>query len=216
MAAEYIAIPWEGGARTLGHRPIEAPAGLAFRGFGIYVGLDQNTTEAAGIDLGAVIRQVENVLTALPRTETFTSLVLAPEGEPTPPLDAVRAALGEPTAQQDPAPTSPKTSGLVVDLARNRVSIDGSPVHLSYREQALLTYLVEHQGELHDRRALLTALATADGSEEIGERTIDVYLQRLRRRLAPYAEVIRTVRGRGYRLDPHPDVTVIGAAPATS
>jgi DNA-binding response OmpR family regulator len=84
-------------------------------------------------------------------------------------------------------------------------------VHLTYREQALLTYLVHNQGIIHDRRTLLAALADADGPDDLGERTIDVYLQRLRRRLEPYSDVIRTVRGRGYRLDPHPDVTVIGS-----
>lgn len=102
--------------------------------------------------------------------------------------------------------------GVVVDLARHRVSVDGAPVHLSYREQALLTFLVRHQGVVHERRALLTALAASDGPVQISERTIDVYLQRLRRRLNPYGDVIRTVRGRGYRLDPHPDVRVVGDA----
>ena len=129
------------------------------------------------------------------------------------PLEVVRTALGEPTVRRTSAPATAPAHGVVVDLARHRVSVDGAPVHLTYREQALLTYLVRNQGVIHDRRTLLAALADADGPDDLGERTIDVYLQRLRRRLAPYSDIIRTVRGRGYRLDPHPDVTVIGGRP---
>jgi DNA-binding response OmpR family regulator len=49
----------------------------------------------------------------------------------------------------------------------------------------------------------------AEGADEVLDRTIDVYLQRLRRRLGPYDEIIRTVRGRGYRMDPHPELHVV-------
>jgi len=214
MPAEYVAIPWEGSTRSRVAAPIAAPAGLELRGFGIYVGLDEARADAAGIDLTALVDEVHRALGDIPGAETFASVVLSPEGEHAAPLDVVRTALGEPTVRRPAAPVPVPSHGVVVDLARHRVSVDGSPVHLTYRELALLTYLVRHQGTIHDRRALLDALADADGPDDLGERTIDVYLQRLRRRLAPYSDVIRTVRGRGYRLDPHPDVTVVGAAAA--
>jgi len=210
MSAEYVAIPWEGSTRTRVAAPIAAPAGLELRGFGIYVGVDEARADAAGVDLAALVDEVHQALTDIPGAETFASVVLSPEGEDAAPLDVVRTALGEPTVRRTPVPASASTHGVVVDLARHRVSVDGSPVHLTYREQALLTYLVNNQGVIHDRRTLLAALADADGPDDLGERTIDVYLQRLRRRLAPYSDIIRTVRGRGYRLDPHPDVTVVG------
>jgi len=215
MPAEYVAIPWEGTRnRVTPPRPIAAPAGLELRGFGIYVGLDETRADAAGVDVAALVDEVHQALTDIPGAETFASVVLSPEGEHAAPLEVVRTALGEPSVRRSPtaAPASAPTHGVVVDLARHRVSVDGSPVHLTYREQALLTYLVQNQGVIHDRRTLLAALADADGPDDLGERTIDVYLQRLRRRLAPYSDVIRTVRGRGYRLDPHPDVAVVGAA----
>ncbi len=206
MPAEYVAIPWEGSTRSR----VAAPTGLELRGFGIYVGVDEARADAAGVDLAALVDEVHQALTDIPGAETFASVVLSPEGEDAAPLEVVRTALGEPTVRQAPAPASAPAHGVVVDLARHRVSVDGTPVHLTYREQALLTYLVQHQGVIHDRRALLAALADADGPDDLGERTIDVYLQRLRRRLAPYSDIIRTVRGRGYRLDPHPDVAVVG------
>ncbi|AYF98019.1 winged helix-turn-helix domain-containing protein [Protaetiibacter intestinalis] len=209
MTVEYVAIPWEAGSRPRPGAPIAAPAGLEFRGFGIYVGLDGATADAAGVDVATLVSDVQRALTDIPGAATFASVVLAPEGEDAAPLDVVRTALGEPTVSRAPAPAPTPQHGVVVDLARHRVSVDGSAVHLTYREQALLNHLVRHQGVVHDRRSLLVALTDTDNPDDIGERTIDVYLQRLRRRIAPYAEVIRTVRGRGYRLDPHPDVTVI-------
>ncbi|MFT4029718.1 MAG: winged helix-turn-helix domain-containing protein [Protaetiibacter sp.] len=133
--------------------------------------------------------------------------------------DVRRALAGVPGVRvvaASPPPAAPATapiraSGVVVDLARHRVWVDGRPVNLSFREHALLSYLVEHQGEVHDRRRLLSALVGETDGDPISERTIDVYLQRLRRRLEPYGDIVRTVRGRGYRLDPHPDVTVVPA-----
>lgn len=204
MRGDYVAIPWEGG-----HHPrVAAPRGLGLRGFGIYVGLDERAADAAGIDVGALVGQVRRALTGIPGAETFTSVVLAPSDAPEAPLAVVRSALGEPSLQRH-EPRAVRSAGVVVDLARHRVTVDGRPAGLSFREHALLTFLVEHQGEVHDRQRLLTALLGETDGEPISERTIDVYLQRLRRRLAPYGEVVRTVRGRGYRLDPHPDVTVV-------
>ncbi|QEO08914.1 winged helix-turn-helix domain-containing protein [Protaetiibacter larvae] len=215
MGADYVAIPWEGSAHphAAGVAPLAAPTGLALRGFGIYVGLDEATAGAAGVDIGELVDDVQRALTGIPGAETFASVVLAPEGAQVAALEAVRTALGEPSVHRGSALAARRSEGVVVDLARHRVSVDGEPVHLTYREQALLTHLVRHQGVIHERRALLAALAGGDEPDEISERTIDVYLQRLRRRLAPYGDVIRTIRGRGYRLDPHPDVAVIGAAP---
>jgi len=209
VSAEYVAIPWEGAA---GARPtVTAPRGLGLRGFGIYVGIDEHAADAAGVDVGALVGDVQRAITGIPGASTFASVVLAPEDDPEPSLDVVRTALGEPSLHRPPAKRVTRDEGVVVDLARHRVTVDGRVVSLSFREQALLTFLVQHQGEVHDRQRLLDALLGETDGEQINERTIDVYLQRLRRRLHPYGDVVRTVRGRGYRLDPHPDVTVVPA-----
>jgi DNA-binding winged helix-turn-helix (wHTH) protein len=207
MSAEYVTIPWEGapGARPAALRP---PRGLGLRGFGIYVGLDEGAADAAGVDIGALVGDVQRAITGIPGAETFASVVLAPADAVERPLEAVRSALGEPSLQRVSAGVS-HAHGVVVDLARHRVTVDSRAAGLSFREHALLTFLVEHPGEIHDRQRLLTALVGETDGDPISERTIDVYLQRLRRRLHPYGDVVRTVRGRGYRFDPHPDVTVV-------
>ena len=41
-----------------------------------------------------------------------------------------------------------------------------------------------------------------------GERTIDVHVRRLRAKLGRYEDIVRTVRGVGYRFDRHADVVI--------
>lgn len=207
MSTDYVAIPWDSAQP---HPPARTTPGLGFLGFGIYVGLDEGAADAAGVDIASLVGEVQRAITDIPGAQTFASVVLAPPDVEEPPLAVVRSALGEPSLHRT-APRAPRGDGVVVDLARHRVTVDGRHVGLSFREHALLTFLVEHQGEVHDRPRLLAALLGETDGEPIHERTIDVYLQRLRRRLAPYGDVVRTVRGRGYRLDPHPDVTVVPA-----
>lgn len=207
MPTDYVAIPWEGAHP---HPTLPAPQGLGLRGFGIYVGLDEGAADAAGVDIAALVGDVQRAITGIPGAQTFASVVLAPPDAAETSLSVVRSALGEPSLHRAPESRAARTEGVVVDLARHRVTVDGQHVGLSFREHALLTFLVEHQGEVHDRQRLLTALLGETDGDPINERTIDVYLQRLRRRLDPYGDIVRTVRGRGYRLDPHPDVTVRG------
>lgn len=207
MSGDYVAVPWSGAGDA---HPMPAPSGFALRGFGLYVGLDQTAADAAGVDIGALLGEVRRRVEEVPGASSFASVVLAPSDASDIPLEVVRTALAEPSHQHPaPPPSGIPNVGIVVDLARHRVTVDGQPVSLSFREHALLRFLVEHQGEVHDRQRLRHALAGETHGDPISARTIDVYLQRLRRRLHPYGDVVRTVRGHGYRLDPHPDVRVV-------
>jgi DNA-binding winged helix-turn-helix (wHTH) protein len=205
MSDEYLAIPIrDRDAGAPAHASLRTPDGLELRGFGIYVGLDESAAQAAGVDVAELVDDVQRALTDIPGAQTFASVVLAPEGTPTStPLDVVRIALAEPSlGERQPE------AGLVVDLARHQVTVDGRGILLRYREHALLDHLVRNRGHVLDRAALQASLI-AEGAGEVHDRTIDVYLQRLRRRIEPYGEIIRTIRGRGYRIDPHPDLEVI-------
>ena len=65
--------------------------------------------------------------------------------------------------------------------------------------------------EVHDLRHLgLGNLEGkhADDGEAPGERTIDVHVRRLRAKLGRYEDIVRTVRGIGYRFDRHADVVI--------
>ena len=97
--------------------------------------------------------------------------------------------------------------GIVIDITRHRVFADGSNAELTFKEFELLNYLIQNQGETITRRELIDAV-WADEADAPNERTVDVHVRRLRAKIAGYEDVIRTVRGGGYRFDKHPDVLV--------
>ena len=100
--------------------------------------------------------------------------------------------------------TSPKASGLRLDPARLRVlAPDGTEATLSPYEFRLLRALVEAEGRVLSREALVDTVGVTGGSPE---RTVDVLVSRLRRKLMKAFEqdLIATVRGRGYSYDAVP------------
>lgn len=90
---------------------------------------------------------------------------------------------------------------LEIDMDRIEVRRDGEPVHLSPREFKLLFTLAQSPGRVFTRESLLRQVW---GEEEyIDERTVNVYVQRLRSKLGDTSgapTIIETVRGFGYRL----------------
>ena len=96
----------------------------------------------------------------------------------------------------------------MVDLSRKRVLLDDEQAALTYKEFELLQYLVLREGNTIDRTELIGALWAAEDDEAPNERTIDVHVRRLRAKLGGYEDIVRTVRGVGYRFDRHADVSV--------
>jgi len=90
---------------------------------------------------------------------------------------------------------------LSVEVSAFQARWDGKPIPLMPNEFRLLRYLVEHPGRVFTRSQLITAL----GKQEppVDERTVDVWIGRLRRalRVAGAGEMLRTVRSLGYVLD---------------
>ena len=79
------------------------------------------------------------------------------------------------------------------------MSVDGHPVELSYREFELLAFLAEHPGRVFSRRQLVGSVWNG---ADVGSRTVDVHVRRLRMKLGRYAAGIVTVRNVGYRYEP--------------
>jgi DNA-binding response OmpR family regulator len=90
--------------------------------------------------------------------------------------------------------------GLVIDVPRRTVAVDGRSVQLTYVEFELLARLAARPGRVLSRRMLLEALW---GSAEFRDpRTIDVHVRHLREKLerdSRNPEFILTVRSVGYR-----------------
>lgn len=87
---------------------------------------------------------------------------------------------------------------LVVDRATRRVSLDGAEVHLTPTEFDLLVCLGEQPGRVLTREQLLERVW--DWPDASGTRAVDSHVKTLRRKLG--AEVVRTVHGVGYALEP--------------
>ena len=85
---------------------------------------------------------------------------------------------------------------LVIDEAAQCASINGKPCHLTLQEFMLLKMLLDHRGAVLSREELLQG--AWDYSSPGDTRTVDVHIQRLRRKLG--FPCIETVHRAGYRL----------------
>ena len=190
------------------------PEGTEARGFALYVGIDELKAAAAGTDLGEVVQALRKLAVDLvPGAETYASVALAPAGAGGRDVDVVRLALQDPAAlakrrQEIAAPAPEPKGGVVIDISRKRVLLDGDTSPLTYKEFELLQYLVLREGRTIDRTELISSLWSAGDDEIPNERTIDVHVRRLRAKLGRYEDIVRTVRGVGYRFDRHADVSI--------
>lgn len=191
------------------------PHGTEARGFVLYVGIDEAKAAAAGTDLGAIVEALKELTARLaPASETYAAVALAPEGAGGRDVDVVRLALHDPAAlakHRRPTPEVPAAAdrtGVVIDISRKRLTLDGDPAPLTYKEFELLQYLVLREGRTIERAELIGALWTAGEADTPNDRTIDVHVRRLRAKLGHYEGIVRTVRGAGYRFDRHADVSI--------
>ena len=191
------------------------PAGTEARGFALYVGLDELKAADAGTDLPRIVEAVKRLIADLaPGAETYASVALAPTGAGGRDVDVVRLALQDPAAlakhRQATATERPEPKGgVVIDISRKRVQLDGETAPLTYKEFELLQFLVLREGRTIDRHEIISTLwGDTDDDETPNERTIDVHVRRLRSKLGAYEDIVRTVRGAGYRFDRHADVTI--------
>jgi len=191
------------------------PDGAEARGFVLYVGIDEAKAAAAGTDLGRIVEALKQLTAEIaPGAETYAAVALAPEGAGGRDVDVVRLALQDPAAIAKHRHTSEEeedraSGGVVVDISRKRLILDNQTAALTYKEFELLQYLVLREGRTIERTELISSLwADGDDDDIPNERTIDVHVRRLRSKLGAYEDIVRTVRGVGYRFDHHADVSV--------
>jgi DNA-binding response OmpR family regulator len=105
-----------------------------------------------------------------------------------------------------------KSSGQLVHFGRltwlgqeGRAFVDGRALELSPREFEVLGLLIRCSPRLLSKRALIDALA--ERNLDVGDAAAEVYVSRLRRRLAGSGTAIRTSRGFGYQLTLERDST---------
>ncbi|MBL8890448.1 MAG: winged helix-turn-helix domain-containing protein [Planctomycetaceae bacterium] len=93
--------------------------------------------------------------------------------------------------------------GVTIDRRKHSVTLQGSPLDLTPSEFRLLETLMRQSGRAFDRSELIDSALGADTL--VLERTIDVHIRSLRKKLGESAELIQTVRGIGYRFREDPN-----------
>ncbi len=86
---------------------------------------------------------------------------------------------------------------IAVDRSCRQVSVSGEDVRLTALEHRLLLALMEGRGRAQSRQQLYVDVWK--GTPDARTRTVDMHVQRLRRKMGEAAELIETVRGVGYR-----------------
>ena len=111
----------------------------------------------------------------------------------------IKAVLRRVSSQQTPAPQSRiiRRGSLTIDLERRGVRCGKESIDLTATEFRLLQILARYAGRVYTRSELIEG---ALGKEiAVVDRTIDVHITSLRRKLGAYGDRIETVRGFGYR-----------------
>jgi len=92
---------------------------------------------------------------------------------------------------------------LELDIEQHVASIDGVRLDLTRRELAILAVLVQRVGQVVVKRRLAQQIGSWEDEVSIG--TVEVYIHRLRKRLAGFGIEIKTIHGLGYLLEPRDD-----------
>jgi len=90
-----------------------------------------------------------------------------------------------------------KIHNLSIHPGRHEVLVDGDPVQLTFTEFGILTYLARRPGWVFTRSQIVDEVRGQD--YYVTDRSVDVQIVGLRRKLGPAGEYIETVRGVGYR-----------------
>ncbi len=85
---------------------------------------------------------------------------------------------------------------ILLDRTAHRVTVNGTEVELTATEFKLLRTLIEREGRVQSRAQLLEEVWRAQ--PDVRTRTVDMHLQRLRRKLGSVGRWIETIRGAGY------------------
>jgi two-component system OmpR family response regulator len=182
---------------------------------GLALGMD-DTFDAVILDLGLPQMQGIDVLKTWRReNRNFPVLILTARGTWSEKVDGLNAGADDYITKPFHVPEVVarlkalirRTSGmasavithglLCLDTASGRATYDGNPIELTARELRMLNYFMHRIGRIVSQTELTEHLYSTDENRE--SNTVEVYVSRLRRKTSP--DIIKTIRGLGYRMD---------------
>jgi len=112
-------------------------------------------------------------------------------------MERIKALQRRRSAKADDENDVVTRAGITLDRRRYKVTVDGLNVDLTKSEFRLLDTLIRQPGRAFDRTELIDSALGEDTL--VLERTIDVHIRAIRKKIGPNADAIETVRGVGYR-----------------
>ena len=113
-------------------------------------------------------------------------------------LARIRAVLRRKEKGDADADAVIRVHNLVIHPGRREVSVDGQPVDLTYTEFSVLHVLARRPGWVFTRYQIVDAVR--GGDYDVTDRSVDVQIAGLRKKLGDAGDHIQTVRGVGYRI----------------
>lgn len=111
----------------------------------------------------------------------------------------IKAILRRCESEQVAASSLLNLGGIIIDTERHRVMSSDVEIDLTSTEFKLLLYLAERRGRVISRDQLLQNVWSYN---EVGDtRTVDTHITRLRSKLGPPGDQVKTVRGFGYKIE---------------
>lgn len=101
------------------------------------------------------------------------------------------------TGSSSPTKEYIEIDGLVIDISKHEVTMQGEIIPLTLTEFKILHQLASKQGRVFTRDQLVDAASGPETS--VTDRTIDVHIASLRKKLKTFANRIVTIRGIGYK-----------------
>ena len=101
--------------------------------------------------------------------------------------------------RSNPRPVEMQLGGLQLDAFTRRATVDGQIIELSAREWAVLEYLMQQASRVVSKQQIIDAILP--WGEEVSLNAVEVYVSRIRAKIASAGITIKTIRGFGYMLE---------------
>ncbi len=101
--------------------------------------------------------------------------------------------------RSNPRPVEMQLGGLQLDAFTRRATVDGQIIELSAREWAVLEYLMQQASRVVSKQQIIDAILP--WGEEVTLNAVEVYVSRIRAKIASAGITIKTIRGFGYMLE---------------
>ena len=111
-------------------------------------------------------------------------------------LARIKAVLRRSAPKAAGVPSQISLGAVLVDVEKKRVVVDGAELRLSKKEFGILKMLMTHPGRLFSREEILTEVR--QGESCVLDRTVDVHIARIRRKLGKESTRLTNRQGYGY------------------